>query len=155
MDHSAERMAPEGLINLLRQQRDLYQRLQDLSDRQRSLISGDRPELLLNILRDRQMLVTALAKVNEQLSPYRHDWQSIYEALPEETRRLASQLLEEINGMLQAILRHDQEDQALLSARKQAVAQSLGDVSGGRVANAAYARNARRAGESGAADVTG
>ena len=155
MDNSPERVAPEGLIELLQRQRDLYQRLQDLSERQRSLISGDRPELLLNILRDRQMLVTQLAKVNEQLSPYRHDWQRIYESLPEETRRTASRLLDDMNGMLRAILKTDQEDQALLSARKQAVAQSLSDVSGGRVANAAYARHVRRGGGSGRADLTG
>ena len=155
MNDSEERVAPEDLIKLLRQQRDLYQRLQDLSERQRGLISGDRPEQLLNVLRDRQMLVTALAKVNEQLSPYRRKWQNVYAALPEVTRHTAAGLLEEINGMLQVILTADQEDQALLSVRKQAVTRSLNDVAGGRVANVAYAQQAGRAPENGAADVTG
>lgn len=155
MGESAERIAPEGLMTLLRQQRGLYERLQALSERQRTLISGDRPELLLNILHDRQALVTALAKINEQLSPYRRDWESIYQTLPEETRRAASSLLEEINGMLQLILRADQEDQALLSARKQAVTRSLTGVSGGQAANAAYAPRTGSSGGSGTADVTG
>lgn len=145
---------PEGLITLLRRQRDLYQRLADLSERQRSLISGDRPELLLNILHERQTLVTALASVNDQLSPFRRNWQNVYETLPEVTRHTASSLLDEINGMLQIILRTDQEDQALLSARKQAVARSLGDVAGGQAANSAYGRNRSRTG-GGTADVTG
>jgi hypothetical protein len=144
----------DGLIILLKEQRDLYLRLRDLSERQRKLISGDQPELLLNILHERQTLVTGLAKVNERLSPYRRNWQSIYETLPEATRRTASSLLDEINGMLQVILKTDQEDQALLSARKQAVARSLTDVSDGRAANAAYAQKANSAG-GGAADVTG
>lgn len=155
MDTNAEQPTPEGLIKLLKRQRDLYQRLQELSERQRNLISGDRPELLLNILRDRQTLVTALAKVNEQLSPYRRDWQRVYQTLPEVTRHSVSGLLDEINRMLQCILEADQEDQALLSARKQAVARSLNNVSGGRVANAAYARHRGSAGGGGAADVTG
>jgi hypothetical protein len=155
MDKSTEPASPEGLVKLLKEQRDLYLRLRDLSERQRNLISGDRPELLLNILRDRQTLVTALAKVNEQLSPYRRNWQGIYDALPEVTRHTVSRLLEEINGTLQVILRTDQEDQALLSARKQAVARSLNDVSGGRAANAAYAQRGRGTGEAGTADVTG
>ncbi|MFQ5804928.1 MAG: hypothetical protein ACE5I3_00595 [Phycisphaerae bacterium] len=155
MHPSTEQVPPEGLIKLLKEQRDLYQRLRDLSERQRNLISGDRPELLLNILRDRQTLVTALAKINEQLSPYRRNWQSIYAALPEVTRHTASSLLEEINGMLQVILEADQQDQALLSARKQAVARSLSDVSGGRAANTAYARHATGADGTGTADVTG
>lgn len=155
METSTAPPAPERLLTLLKKQRDLYLRLQELSERQRALISGDRPELLLNILRDRQSLVTALAAVNEELSPYRRDWQRVYAALPEVTRHSASELLEEINGMLQVILRADQEDQALLSARKQAVARSLNDVSGGRAANAAYARQAGKGSGNGTADMTG
>jgi hypothetical protein len=155
MDTSTAPPAPERLLALLRKQRDLYLRLQDLSQRQRTLIASDRPELLLNILHDRQSLVTALAAVNEKLSPYRRDWQGVYQTLPEVTRHTVSGLLEEINGMLQVILRTDQEDQALLSARKQAVARSLSDVSGGRAANAAYARHAGRGSDGGTADVTG
>ncbi len=155
MEKGTEPVAPERLIKLLKEQRDLYQRLRDLSERQRNLISGDRPELLLNILRDRQLLVTALAKINEQLSPYRRNWQSIYQTLPEVTRHTASNLLEEIDRMHQVILKTDEEDQALLSARKQGVARSLNDVSGGRLANTAYAQHAGGSGEAGTADVTG
>lgn len=155
MSTNASPVASDGLVELLREQRGLYQRLQELSELQRKLISGDRPELLLNILRDRQSLVTALAVVNEKLSPYRNDWQNVYEALPTVTRHTVSELLEEINGMLEVILKTDQEDQALLSARKTAVARSLSDVSGGRVANAAYARQAGNVPGRGRADVTG
>jgi hypothetical protein len=155
MDESTSQITPQALIKLLREQRDFYQRLQELSDRQRSLISGDRPELLLNILRDRQILVESLARINQKLSPYRRNWQEIYETLPEEARQSASSLLEEINGMLQLILKADQEDQALLSARKQAVARSIGEVSGGQAANTAYAPHAAGRSGGGTADVTG
>ncbi len=155
MTDATNPLAPEKLLDLLTQQRDLYRRLQDLSDRQRDLIAGDRPEQLLNILRDRQTLVTALAKVNEQLSPYRRNWRAIYKTLPEESRRRASALLEEINDKLQVILKADQEDQALLSARKQAVARSLNQVSGGQTANAAYARQGASIAGGGRADLSG
>ena len=148
-------IASDGLIPLLKEQRDLYLNLRDLSDRQRNLIAGDRPELLLNILRDRQILVTKLAAVNEQLSPYRRNWQKVYDTLPEVTKHTASALLEEINSMLKIILKTDEEDQALLSARKQAVAKSLSGVSGGRAANNAYAKQGGRLPGRGAADITG
>jgi hypothetical protein len=155
MEDSTLRTAPEALIGFLTEQRDLYRKLQDLSDRQRDLIAGDRPEQLLNILRDRQMLVTALAKVNEKLGPYRRNWRSIYETLPDDDKRTASALLEEINGKLQVILQTDQEDQALLSARKQAVARSMNEVSGGLTANTAYARSTASTGHGASADLTG
>lgn len=142
METNVAQVAPDRLLALLREQRDLYLKLKELSERQRTMIAGDRPEQLLNILRDRQNLVSALTRVNEKLSPFRRDWQNVYEQLPEASRNSAQELLDEINGMLQVILRTDQEDQALLSARKQAVARSLGNASDGRAANAAYARQA-------------
>jgi hypothetical protein len=111
---------PRGLIALLTQQRDLYLKLRVLSDKQRSMISGDRPGLLLEILQERHDLVAALARLNESLSPFRRDWDANYAALPEEERGQASALLREINGLLAAILRTDQEDEALLAARKHA-----------------------------------
>lgn len=139
MAHSMTPGDDGRLIALLREQRDLYLRLRDLSERQRNLISGDRPEMLLDILRDRQTLVMALARVNEQLSPYRCEWDKTYADLAPATRREASGLLDEINGTLRAILQSDQEDGELLAARKQALGHSLGDLRGARAAGAAYA----------------
>jgi hypothetical protein len=143
------------LIELLTEQRDLYRQLRELSGRQRALISGDRPELLLNILRDRQTRVAALARLNEQLAPYRRNWNETYEALPPDTRASAAALLAEINDLLKLILRSDQEDGALLSARKSAVAASLQELSGGRRINQAYAGHAGQPDDARSADLTG
>lgn len=145
---------PAELIRLLEQQRDLYRKLRELSDRQRALISGDRPEMLLTILRDRQDLVAALARLNDQLAPYRRNWDEMYAGLPESRRVTASGLLQDINGLLRVILRTDQEDTALLSARKQGVANELTGLAGGRTANAAYARQTSSAGANASADVS-
>ena len=140
MSESTALHGSERLIALLQQQRELYQRLRELSEQQRTLITGDKPEMLLNILRERQSLVAALARLNEQLAPYRRNWESLYGDLPRNQRDQANALLQEINGLLRVILRTDQEDSALLSARKQAVGQQIGLLSGGRSVNAAYAR---------------
>ncbi len=145
---------PHGLIALLTQQRELYCKLRALSDKQRSMISGDRPALLLEILHERHDLVAALARLNESLAPFRRDWDANYAALPEDERGQASALLREINGLLAGILRTDQEDEALLAARKQAIAADLAATTGGRVVNAAYARQAGLLSRP-AADVTG
>lgn len=145
---------PNRLITLLSQQRDLYRQLGELSVKQHSMISGDRPELLLKILRDRQELVIALARLNEELGPFRRNWDTVYSALPGAQRAQASEILHEVNGLLGVILRTDQEDGALLSARKQAVATEIAHVEGGKVANAAYARQAAPA-STPEADTTG
>jgi len=155
MTEAISQLDPKQLVTLLRQQRDLYVKLRDLSGKQRTMIAGDRPELLLSILRDRQDLVTSLARLNDKLAPFRRHWDAMYAALPENDRTLASSLLQEINGLLRAILRADQEDGALLSARKQGVAEGIQTLSGGQVANTAYARQAGPRKGSTAADVTG
>jgi len=146
---------PDRLIRLLENQRDLYVKLRELSDQQRAMISGDRPELLLNILRQRQDLVAALSRLNDELGPFRRNWDAMYAALPDAHRERAAGLLEEVNTLLRNILRTDQEDGALLSARKQAVAAELAGVSGGQAANVAYARQERTVSAPSAADLTG
>lgn len=141
------------LITLLTEQRDLYLQLGDLAQRQRNLISGDRPEMLLNILADRQRLVMGLAKLNEELSPYRRDWEAVYSRLPAAVGTQASALIAEINATLQSILKTDLEDGALLSAKKTAVGHQLDELSGTRAANAAYSRRNGPGGRGGA-DLT-
>ncbi len=155
MTSATIQLDPVRLIQLLEQQRALYGKLRDLSEKQRALIARDRPELLLSILRDRQDLVTGLARLNEQLGPFRRNWDALYATLPEDERTRASGLLQEINGLLRGILRTDQEDGALLSVRKQAVGAELADLAGGRAANAAYARHAGPERGPAAADMTG
>lgn len=142
------------LLRLLTEQRDLYARLQDLSSKQRATIRGDRPDLLLTILRDRQQLVSALAQANERLAPFRRNWDGLFSTLDEGTRTRVTSLLSEIRAFLKAIMVHDHEDSALLSARKQLVANEMADLSGGRTANAAYARQSS-ASVAGSADLSG
>ncbi len=145
----------ERLTALLSQQRDLYRALRELSTRQRGLIAGDRPELLLNILRDRQTLVASLARLNEELAPFRRNWDERYAALPAGPRGTISGLLDEINQLLRGILKSDEEDSQLLSTRKHATAREIQSLSGSRSANSAYARSAAVAAGSATADLTG
>lgn len=142
MEATSASIDSEMLIDLLEEQRDLYARLRDLSERQRSLITGDRPEALLDILRDRQSSVMALARINESLSPYRRDWEATYLRLDEPLRERVGGLLGEINAALQAILKSDQEDGALLAARKRTVGAAIENIADTRRVNAAYAKNA-------------
>lgn len=154
MKGQAPELDTSRMIELLRRQRDLYRGLRELSEKQRTMISGDRPELLLSILRDRQDLVTSLARLNEELGPFRRNWDALYAGLPEPLRNEASGLLHEINTLLRTILQTDQEDSALLSARKQVIGAQITGVAGGQAANTAYGRPAGET-PAGGADVTG
>ena len=144
----------ERLIELLSRQRDLYQKLKELSERQRGMIAGDRADLLLGILQERQAHVNELTLLNQQLSPFRRKWDQTLASLSGDTRQNVSKLLAAINTLLSGILASDKEDGTLLSARKQMVASELSGLSGGRIANQCYARSTPAAGTS-SADLTG
>ena len=77
-----------------------------------------------------------------------------YGALPERERAKAGEILDDINNMLQVILKADREDSALLSARREIVSAELKDVGDAHSANAAYARQARGQGRP-SADLSG
>ena len=146
---------PAALVRLLTTQRDLYRRLRALSEQQREIISGDRPERLLGLLTERQALVARLGEVNEQLAPCRREWERLYRELADEARQQVTALLDDINGSLRAVLSADREDADLLAARKESLARSLDALSGARTANAAYARQSGDSPGGLSADVTG
>jgi hypothetical protein len=137
----------DRFVALLTRQRDLYAALRGLSEQQRVTLSSDHPERLLDILRQRQDIVSSLASLNEELGPYRRNWDAAINGLPESHRATVAGLHAEINALLRVILNADQEDAALLSARKSAASAQLADLGGTRAASAAYART----GSSGAA----
>jgi len=145
----------EPLIALLSEQRDIYLRLRTLSEQQRGLISSDRPDTLLQVLHDRQAMVARLARLNEQLAPFQGRWESGLAQLAPDVRARATALLDEIKSLLGHILKTDQEDSALLSARKQAVARELSETAGGRTVHAAYGAQSKPPTAPRAADLTG
>jgi hypothetical protein len=146
-------MSPKRVLKLLTQQRDLYRQLEDLGHRQRTLISGDRPELLLDLLTHRQKLISELTVLNEHLAPVRQEWDAFYRELPDDLRGRVSDALGEISRALHVILESDRQDEALLSARKQSLSQVSERFVDGAAANAAYAAGEGAAGLSERADL--
>ncbi len=139
MSEAGPKLDGSRLLELLEQQRSLYRRMRALTERQRSLVVRDDTQPLLKLLADRQKLVDELVKLNEDMAGFRRDWTNIYNSLDEASRERVSELLEEANSSLGAILQSDSKDSETLSARKQSVGDRLlGSAAAGR-ASAAYA----------------
>lgn len=154
MQEQPEPADGDRLVSLLAKQRDLYRKLKELSEKQRGLIAGDRPDMLLGILQERQAHVHELTLLNQRLSSFRRDWQATLKSLTAPTKQRVSEILATINTLLCTIIQTDKEDGALLSARKQMAAAELSGLSGGRIANESYARSTP-ASSAGSADLTG
>lgn len=136
---TAEGPGSTDVLELLRVQRDLCRRLQSCASTQRSLITGDQPEKLLEVLGERQRLLDRLILVGDQLRPFQKSWTAVRGQLPPAQSVEADALVNEVNVLLGGILRADEADAQLLSARKSATADEIRQVGHGRQAGAAYA----------------
>lgn len=129
----------ERVAELLSEQRDLYRQLARLSERQRGLITGDEPERLLALLSERQQLIDRLESIGVELRPYQANWRQVRAGLTDDEGRRVDGLLGEVNAILSEILKQDEADTALLSARKNQTQQQIGTIQTGRQVGRAYA----------------
>jgi hypothetical protein len=142
----------EQLVGLLEEQRNCYEQLKRLAERQRRLIADQDAESLLKILAERQRLVDRLGELNKALQPYRQEWADTYAQLAPQRREHVRQLLDEINVLLGSILIADAEDSRLLAAKKSNVADRLKQTASAKTANAAYASRAYQTAGAGVTD---
>jgi hypothetical protein len=126
------------VAGLLTEQRDLYRQLSRLSVQQRSLITGNDPERLLTLLAERQQLIDRLQAVGDRLRPHQANWRRLRQEVNEDQGRRIDTLVAEINTLLAEILKQDEADTALLSARKGETQRAIGAISTGRQAGRAY-----------------
>jgi flagellar biosynthesis/type III secretory pathway chaperone len=127
------------LIQLLAAKRDQCRALRGLVDQQRQAITGDKPERLLEVLSRRKVILNRLGELAQSLRPYQAEWADVRRRLPEDVRQQVDALVNEINAVLGDILRADEEDTKMLSARKSSTAQQLSSLNAGRKVGSAYA----------------
>lgn len=147
----------ERLRELLTEQCRLHGELSQLSLRQRDAISDDSEQAadtLLRLLGDRQRIVQNVSRLNQELAPFRRDWERTLAALPEARRALITGLVKQLDALLGAILGRDREDQARLETRRQMIRSELDVLSGGSRAQAGYGKAVSPA-SIGSADLTG
>lgn len=131
----------DALTRLLQQQAELYGKLAQLSTHQSTLIDSnadDAAEQLLRLMSARQVLVDQLAKINEQLEPYRKDWQAIAAKLTDEQKKTIAPLVEQAEKLLADIIARDEADRKRLQQAKTDTGNQLKRVTGASHAAAAY-----------------
>lgn len=132
----------QRLIGLLTEQRDLYQKLEALSQAQHALVTGNDPGRLLDVLSQRQALLDRLGALAEQIRPYQQEWPRVRASLSGEQGKILDRLVHEVNKLLGSIIQRDQADSQLLAARKSAAEEGMQRMQTGKQAGSAYAANA-------------
>jgi predicted DNA-binding helix-hairpin-helix protein len=115
-----------------------YEKLKELAERQRLLISRGQSEALLEILAERQKLVNGLSDINRHMAGVRRDWDEIKAQMTEPQRSEAESLVTQVGQALQHILASDEADSQTLSNRRDQVGQSLTALRTKGVAATAY-----------------
>lgn len=126
------------VIELLQAQVALYEKLKELAERQRLLISHGQSEALLEILAERQRLVDGLSEINRTMSSVRKDWESIKSRMTQQQRTEAETLVQQVGESLQEIMASDEADSRALNSRRDQVGQSLATLRTKEMAASAY-----------------
>jgi len=132
------------LERLLDEQRELYESLERLSQRQAELIERDEMEALLGVLQERQGVIDRLSQANEQFEPFRSRWSELMASAPAARRDEFQRCIAELSELAGRIAQRDEDDRRALESRRQSVAGELRSVAKGRGAVAAYGRGQSR-----------
>lgn len=125
-------------MKLLRMQARLYGRLEELADRQASLVSDEDLNPLMALLSERQHISDELTGVGAKLAPVRQDWSRRRAELGADEQVEADRLIIAIRERLQRILRRDETDARVLSGRKEVVVRALREMPSQQQAISAY-----------------
>ena len=132
----------DKLIELLTRQYFLYGQLRELAQKQRHLVDGRDPEMLLKILAARQRLIDQLMGVGKELAPIRAEWPKVATSLTPDERRETQRLIDSVREILSEIISHDEKDYKTLDTQKQKVAGEIRGTTAGQRMNQAYAQMA-------------
>ncbi len=113
------------VMELLRNQSRLFERLEGFADRQRSLVAEDDPRPLLALLADRQKLAKELTQIAVQLSAIRKNWATFREGLATNEKAEADGLVDEATRRLRRVIEGDERDSRLLQVKKRITSDAL------------------------------
>ncbi len=130
-------------IELLQQQRGLYERVEQAAERQAGLIAAGDTQGLLKVLEERKKLIDALGTVNQKLIPHREAWSRAVDDAPEADRVQVKGLLGQTQELLTRILRSDENDRKHLEERFGRLGQQVEKTQRAGQAAQAYGGRAR------------
>lgn len=129
-----------GLIDLLDQQRSIYQQLVELSVRQSQLVQAGDAEPLLSLLTQRQRLIDDLTQLNGSIEPYKQNWPALWARLDAASQASIQTLIDSVQKLLDRILAQDEQDRQQLSAQRDRTGAQLKQVNAGSAVNRAYGK---------------
>jgi hypothetical protein len=148
--HTDPRIWGPHLVRRLEAQLEQCRRLESLCERQREAVSAGDTDGLLTVLGERQGVIEEMARIGEEIEPFRARWESVMALVDGNVRTRMGELVIAIGEAIERVGRSDEVDRAALEQQRAGVASELAVVANRRGAVAAYGGTAVRSGNAGA-----
>ena len=140
-------MNGDPIICALESQLGCYRRLAKLAEIQHECVRQSRTEQLLDVLGNRQEVLTQVAEFERVIGPVKKRWGEYLETLSQPDRHRAEELLAETRRLLEQVTTADKDDALVLQQRKFNLGREIQKAASARqfnrtYANAAYGRKA-------------
>lgn len=132
-------MTDREILERLEAQREGYERLLKLSERQHACVTQDRTDELIETLAERTTVMEEISRLDLALEPVRSRWSAWLAGLDSEHRGRATAAVERIRFLLEQVTRGDRDDALILQQRKIAIGRQIGVAAVGRQSARGYA----------------
>ena len=145
MSVASPESSTEELARLVRQKRGLLEQLVAAGQRQKALIDGGDTTGLLQLLSDKQRLITALREIEADLNKHRNEDPDARAWRSPQDRAACSADAEACNRLLAEVLESERQQTEEVASRRDAIASQLRQAQSAHVASAAYKPHLRGA----------
>ena len=132
-------MADQAVIAALEAEVECYQRLAKLAEVQHEHVQENRTELLLDVLGQRQEVLSRIVELERVAAPARKQWNAFLDELDAAQRERIEWLVAETRRLLEKITAADRNDTLVLQQRKLNLGKQIGQAAAGRQVNRSYA----------------
>ncbi|MDR2391096.1 MAG: flagellar protein FlgN [Planctomycetota bacterium] len=127
------------LAGLLDAQAEICRKILEQSRRQREFVAEMREDELLSLLADKQKLIGDQQKLAGQARPCRDEWEASARLSSSPAARARVEAAwNGLRELLEAIVKIEDESQAVLQERKSRLSTDIGTVQRGKIVNKAY-----------------
>ncbi len=139
-DNSAQRA--EQLRDGLRQEREIYQVLAELTHRQGKILSEGRTEEILQLARTKEHELARIEEIEVHLAPLKKNWPEFRERVSDSLRTQVEKELAAIEEVLRELIDRETEGQSEFEQKRKHTAEQLRKLEGGRRMSQAYGAGA-------------
>ncbi|MEM9167005.1 MAG: flagellar export chaperone FlgN [Planctomycetota bacterium] len=117
-----------AIVGLIQTQAGLYQELEALSERQHAYVQANQTDAVITVLGQRQAVIDRISAVSADLAPFQAGWDRHIEGMPESVRSSVRASLSQVQASLRRISERDEQDKAVMEARRRTVGDQLSDL---------------------------